>query len=131
MAKSNVTAVQVPGEAPAQPNTDLIAEQSAEQSSEAPESATNEIQSEDAPAVDIEALRAQIRAEEQAKARTELMSQAQVALKVASVKPATTVAAARGSYRTMSADDIDAASLTAPVMTKDGWLCPPPPTEKK
>lgn len=131
MAKSNVTAVQVPGEAPSQPNTDLLAEQTAEQSSESSESATNEIQSEAAPAVDIEALRAQIRAEEQAKARAELMDQAQVALKVASAQPATTVAAARGSYRTMSADDIDAATLTAPVMTKDGWLCPPPPADKQ
>jgi len=37
----------------------------------------------------------------------------------------------RGSYRTMRAADIDHTKLTAPVMTLDGWLCPPAPEAKK
>lgn len=117
---ARVTAVQVPGEEPAEQTSDLLAEQTAEQSSEAPESATNEIQS--APAVDLDAIRAQIRAEEQAKARAELDQ---------SEKAANSAPATRGSYRNMSAADIDPASLTAPVMTKDGWLCPPAPEAAK
>lgn len=39
----------------------------------------------------------------------------------------------RSSYRNMRADDIDASTLTAPVMTLDGWLCPvaaPSPKQK-
>jgi hypothetical protein len=33
-------------------------------------------------------------------------------------------------YRDMHAADIDPATLSAPVLTRDGWLCPLP-TEKK
>lgn len=36
----------------------------------------------------------------------------------------------RGGYRTMRAADIDHTKLTAPVMTLDGWLCPPAPEKK-
>lgn len=36
----------------------------------------------------------------------------------------------RGSYRNMRAADIDATKLTAPVMTLDGWLCPPAQVKK-
>lgn len=132
MSKSRVTAVQVPGEEPAHQENDLLNEQNAEQSSEVPESATNEIQSEQAPTVDVDALREQIRAEEQAKLRTELQQQASAATAVAKA-PAkrTTVAMSRGAYKDMHAHEIDASTLTAPVMTKDGWLCPPPHEEKK
>ena len=86
MAKTNVSTVQVPGEEPVIQQ----AAESAEQSSEAPESATNEIQS-------------------------------------VAEKPL----GSRGSYRTMRAADIDHTKLTAPVMTLDGWLCPPAPEAKK
>lgn len=38
--------------------------------------------------------------------------------------------ATRRSYAKMRAADIDPAKLTAPVMTLDGWLCPPAPEKK-
>lgn len=34
-------------------------------------------------------------------------------------------------YRTMRAADIDPATLTSPVLTLDGYLCPLPPEAKK
>lgn len=36
----------------------------------------------------------------------------------------------RGSYRNTPSADIDHTKLTAPVMTADGWLCPPAPAAK-
>lgn len=83
--------------------------------------------------LDLDALRAQIRDEERAKAREELAGQIQAASTAinvgggASAKPAHT----RSDYRNMSAADIDPSTLTAPVMTRDGYLCPPAPEAKK
>lgn len=82
---------------------------------------------------DIDALRAQIRLEEQARARAELASQTQAA---SAVVGATDVAApataprSRADYKAMRADQVDPATLTAPVMTRDGWVCPVPPEKK-
>lgn len=132
---TNVTSVQVPGEAPV-----TASPAAAQPQGEAAPAAAQDGQAENteaAPAAgaqdDLEAIRAQIRAEEQAKARAELGEQIQAAQagldqsgKAAKAAPAT-----RGSYRNMSAADIDPASLTAPVMTRDGWLCPPAPEAAK
>lgn len=81
---------------------------------------------------DIDALRAQIRLEEQARARAELASQIQAASTVVAADVAAPAAAprARADYKTMRADQVDPATLTAPVMTRDGWVCPVPPEKK-
>lgn len=128
MAKSNVAAVQVPGEEPAKQSNDLLAEQNAEQSSDSAESATNEIQS-STPAIDLEAERAKIREEERAAARVELAKQVAAAAEALEEPPVptTSIATSRRAYRDKNAADIDPSTLTAPVLTKDGWLCPPAP----
>lgn len=36
----------------------------------------------------------------------------------------------RGAYRKMRAVDVDHTKLTAPVLTLDGWVCPPAPAAK-
>lgn len=82
---------------------------------------------------DIDALRAQIRAEEQARARAELASQIHAASTVIETGGTATAAAAprtRADYKTMRADQVDPTTLTAPVMTLDGWVCPVPPEKK-
>lgn len=86
------------------------------------------------PAIDIEALRAQIRAEERDNARRELGQQIEAASQVVGRSDSTGSAAAprsKADYRNMRAADIDPATLTAPVMTRDGYLCPPAPEAKK
>lgn len=90
------------------------------------------------PVVDIEALRAQIREEEQTRARAELASQFEIASKAASTvlaspasAPAASIQRSRTDYLGMRADDVDPGTLTAPVLTKDGWVCPLPPEPKK
>jgi len=140
MAKVNPAAVQVPGEEPViaqeQASTEHNSEQERvgiEQSSEPTESATNEIQSEQveaAPAIDVEALRAELRAELQAELVAEMKAATKAVGKVASkVKVSHTTG--RSGYKDMHAADIDASTLTAPVMTKDGWLCPPSVASKE
>jgi len=82
---------------------------------------------------DIDALRAQIRQEEQARARAELASQIQAASTVVGAGDVAAPAAApltRADYKTMRADQVDPTTLTAPVMTRDGWVCPVPPEKK-
>lgn len=128
-ATARAVNVQVPGEQAEIQTNELQAEQLTEYSPECSEAATNEIQSEP---VDMDALRAQIRAEEQAKARSELGEQiraAQDALEAGTPQRGLNAPGHRSAYRHTPAAEIDPASLTAPVLTKDGWLCPPAPTE--
>lgn len=126
-ATKRVVNVQVPGEAPKQPETaqqpELLG--AAVAVPDAPEGAAA------APlTTDFEDMRAQIRAEEQAKARAELGAQIQAAASVID-KPAESIARSQHDYRKMRAVDIDHTKLTAPVMTLDGYLCPPAPEAKK
>lgn len=112
--------VQVPGEAPKQP-----------EQSHQPESDAFAAHAAMQPH-DIEAVRAQIRAEEQANARAELGAQIQAAASVVNQPAsASTIAGNRSDYRTMRAADIDHTRLTAPVLSLDGWVCPPAPEAKK
>lgn len=69
----------------------------------------------------MERARAQVHAE-----LGEKMEQASKVLK----QHTTATPLARGAYRNMRAADIDPNTLTAPVMTADGWLCPPAPASK-
>lgn len=133
MAKVNPASVQVPGEMP-QTQQELPQDgEQAEQSSERSDAATNEIQSEQveaSPAIDVEALRAELRAELQAELVAEMKAATKAVGKVASkVKVSHTTG--RSGYKDMHAADIDASTLTAPVMTKDGWLCPPTVASKE
>lgn len=90
-------------------------------------------------APDLEAIRAQIRDEERANARAELASQMQTAVSAAgtvlgtsSALPAVSLSGlTKRDYANMRADDIDPATLTGPVLTLDGYLCPNPPEAKK
>lgn len=81
--------------------------------------------------VDLEALRDQIRREERASLHAELTEQMQVASTVVSKQAGKAPARSKHDYRNMRAADIDPATLTAPVMTLDGYLCPPAPEAKK
>ncbi len=122
---SRVTNVQVPGE-PAKAVAD-----SAERPSD--EVLQDRVAAINTPsAVDMEAMRAQIREEERAILRDELSVQMQAASKA--IEGTVGNAAAprhKRDYRNMRAADIDPATLTAPVMTLDGYLCPPAPEAKK
>jgi hypothetical protein len=143
---SRVTAVQVPGAQPAaeqattstaaadqQPDNGAADDQGASSASGKPETTEQATTSTE---FDIEALRAQIRAEEQARAREELASQIDAAasrIQAASTVTGTPAAAAprtRGDYKAMGAHEVDPTTLTAPVMTRDGWVCPVPPEKK-
>lgn len=83
---------------------------------------------------DIEALRAEIRAEEMAKLQDELAQQLHAANQAASTvlaKPDAAVPArSKSDYRNMRAADVDPAILTAPVLTLDGYVCPVAPEKK-
>jgi len=130
MAKVNPASVQVPGEAPVIEKEILQPEESAEQNEKSPESATNEIQEEAAPAVDVEALRAELRAELQAELAAE-MAAAKTAVGKVAGKTKVSHVTGRNGFKDMHAADIDPTTLTAPVMTKDGWLCPPTVASKE
>lgn len=68
-----------------------------------------------------------------AEARAELSQQMSAAMQAASsvLEEADPLpVATRRSYAKMRAADIDPTKLTAPVMTLDGWLCPPAPEKK-
>jgi len=85
-----------------------------------------------APALDVDALRAQIRAEEMGKLQDELAQQLQAASTVVGNRatPAPAAPRSKSDYRNMRATDIDPTTLTAPVMTLDGYLCPVAPEKK-
>lgn len=85
-----------------------------------------------APAFDLDALRAEIRAEEMAKLQEELAQQLKVASAVVDKNVAAAAPAPRSKndYRNMRAADVDPATLTAPVLTLDGYVCPLPPEKK-
>lgn len=127
--RTRATTIQVPGEAPKQP------EQPEEMKHPEPDAfiAGAAMQPHEVvPVVDMDALRAQIRAEEQANARAELGAQIQAAASVVNqTASASTIAGNRSNYRTMRAADIDHTRLTAPVLSLDGWVCPPAPEAKK
>lgn len=82
------------------------------------------------PAVDLDALRAQIREEERINARRELGQQIEAAASMVG-QPTASAQRSKGEYQAMRAADIDPATLTAPVLTRDGYLCPLPPEPKK
>jgi hypothetical protein len=152
MSKSTrVTNVQVPGATPTteQPGNDQATTadtgatqagaastadtQTASSSSGKPETVAQATITGASDVFDIEALRAQIRAEEQSRARAELASQIQAASTMIEAGGTATAAAAprtRADYKTMRADQVDPTTLTAPVMTLDGWVCPVPPEKK-
>lgn len=131
--RTRATNVQVPGEAPKQP------EQSHQpEALKQPEPdlidvhGTSPVAMSAPPAFDMDALRAQIRAEERDQARHEISMQIQAAASVVNQPAsASTIAGNRGNYRTMRAADIDHTKLTAPVLSLDGWVCPPAPEAKK
>jgi hypothetical protein len=148
---SRVTNVQVPGATPTteQPDNDQATTtdtgaaqagavstadtQTASSSSGKPETVDQATTTGAGDVFDIDALRAQIRAEEQARARAELASQIHAASTVIETGGTATAAAAprtRADYKTMRADQVDPTTLTAPVMTLDGWVCPVPPEKK-
>lgn len=145
---SRATNIQVPGAAPTeqrgsaatdvkQPDTNAGDAPSASNSGEKPETTGSTSTDTDAgPAFDLEKLRAQIREEEQARARAELASQIHAASTVIGATDAAAPAApaaaplTKGDYKNMRADQVDPKTLTAPVMTRDGWVCPVPPEKK-
>lgn len=128
--RTRATTIQVPGEAPKQPEEMKQPEPDAFAASQG--AAPVAFNTDHQPSTDIEALRAQIRAEEQANARAELGAQIQAAASVVNQPAsASTIAGNRSNYRTMRAADIDHTRLTAPVLSLDGWVCPPAPEAKK
>lgn len=130
MSKTRNLDVQVPGKAPAEkPETTTAAATGTADTSGAPAPEPAPVVA--APAYpDMEAMRAQIRDEERANARAELAGQIQAASTVIA-EPAGRAGLGKRDYANMRATDIDPASLTAPVLTKDGYLCPLPPEAKK
>lgn len=123
MATSRATNIQVPGEQPAaQPSGQPdAASAGAAPPSDKPADTPPEVSIDALRAreKDWEAMREQIRAEERDKARIELGA------------AITSAPRSKHDYRNMRAADIDPATLTAPVMTLDGYLCPPAPEAKK
>jgi hypothetical protein len=129
---TRVTNVQVPGEAP-KSNLETAAggvggDATSAGGATSGSAPTNEAPKAERAAVDLDAMRAQIREEERANARAELGQQIQAA---STVIAAPAPMRSKADYRNMRAVDIDPATLTAPVMTLDGYLCPPAPEAKK
>jgi hypothetical protein len=81
-----------------------------------------------APAIDVEAIREQIRAEERAKLMAELGTHVQAAQAVVGAAQAAPSRTGRD-YRNLHAHQVDPKSITAPVLTKDGWVCPDVPAK--
>lgn len=129
---SRVTKVQVPGEEP-KPVAAPEAAAPAPVQAAASETSPPVVQAPEPAAVtslDIDALRAEIRAEEMGKLHAELASQSKAASTVIAA-PAPAAQRAKADYRNMRAADIDPTTLTAPVLTLDGYVCPPAPEAKK
>ena len=82
-------------------------------------------------AVDVQMPGAAPVAQEQERAATETIKErVGELLEETKAESAPVAAKGRGSYRNTPAADIDHTKLTAPVMTADGWLCPPAPAAK-
>lgn len=82
-------------------------------------------------AVDVQVPGAAPAAHEQERAPVEVIKERVAELldeKAAEAAPVP--ASGRGAYRKMRAVDVDHTKLTAPVLTLDGWVCPPAPTAK-
>lgn len=78
--------------------------------------------------IGMDALRAELLAQARAEVHAELGEQLNAATAV--LKQATPTPLARGAYRNMRAADIDHTKLKAPVLSADGWVCPPAPAAK-
>lgn len=144
MTKSRVTNVQVPGDTTPAANEPAQTEQLTGDQQPSSEDGKPEVTFADvggvadstpaatatggAPAIDIEAIRAQARAEAMAELQADIAAARRVALN--QPEPASDAARTGRDYRSMRADEINPATLTAPVLTKDGWLCPPAPEKK-
>lgn len=128
--QTRVTNVQVPGEAPPAPEHAAI--ETTTTDTQAQDDTAGHATSAPSDALDIEALRAQIRDEERAKARAELGAQIQAATSVLDDgAPLETASRGNTDYRNMRAVDVDQSKLTGPVLTLDGYVVPLPFTEKK
>ena len=112
--------VQVPGAAPKQ---DLSQESNVEQ-----ESAMANAMATQGAGIGMDSLRAELLAQARAEVHAELGEQLNAATAV--LKQAAPTPLARGAYRNMRAADIDHTKLKAPVLSADGWVCPPAPAAK-
>lgn len=74
---------------------------------------------------ELEQLRAQLAAANEAAAKAQ--AEAEQLRKAKGSKGAAAEPATGRSYRDMPARDIDPTKLTAPVLSRDGWVVPPPP----
>jgi len=132
-AKSRVTTVQVPG-APAPeaaPAPAATVDKTPEPEAE-PEAAASGTFKPTLDQAEMDAIRAHIREEERAILRDELSVQMQAASKAIEGTVGNSAAPrSKHDYANMRAKDIDHTTLTAPVRTLDGYLCPPAPEAKK
>lgn len=142
MSKSRITNVQVPGETPAANETpqtnQLTGNQQPSSDGAKPEVTFADVGGVSggsvidvrATVIDIEAIKAQARAE----VRAELAAQIAAASRVAENQPLPTADAPSRTgrdYRNLHAHQVDPKSITAPVLTKDGWVCPDVPATTK
>lgn len=144
-AKSTrITTVQVPGETPPANGPETSQPQGGQQASS--DSAKPEVTMADVGLhvgpgtaiaareidVDLDALRERIRAEEHAKLMAELNTQVRAAQTVVEAGSAQAAPSRSGrDYRNLHAHQVDPKTLTAPVLTKDGWVCPDVPATAK
>ncbi|MEC5164053.1 hypothetical protein [Janthinobacterium sp. CG_S6] len=126
---SRVLAVQVPGEAltPAldAAGAQLSIDQPPHVEAAKPESARAKVPELALP--DLAEIRAEALEQARFEVRIELGEQLQAATAVLGQQAAPR---SKSDYRRMRAADIDHTTLTSPVMTLDGYLCPPPPAAK-
>ncbi|MFM9438073.1 hypothetical protein ACFDR9_005176 [Janthinobacterium sp. CG_23.3] len=127
---SRVLAVQVPGEAltpaPDAAGAQLNLDQAPHSEGVKPEAPPEKVPELALP--DLAEIRAEAMAQARAEIHAELGAQIQAASTVLQAQPVP--ATSRHDYRRMRAADIDHTTLTSPVMTLDGYLCPPPPAAK-
>lgn len=143
MPKSRITNVQVPGETPAANESETEA-MTGDPSSEG---AKPEVTDADVGGVagsvvgavadlrnfatfDLEAIKAQAMAE----ARAELAAEIAAARRASENQPLPTAGSSGRTgrdYRNLHASQVDPKAITAPVLTKDGWVCPDVPVTAK
>jgi hypothetical protein len=117
--------VQIPGEtAPSNPPSQDDSNQTPGDPALASGAATDQAAA-DALAAQDELKLAQQRIQEQEAEIALLRAQAAAPVAAAASKPG-----APRDYRRMRAEEIDAAKLTAPVLSADGWVVPNPPEKK-